>query len=186
MEWLLRSLGGHSKTCAGKRWIFLSFCTIMNWACKITYHLAAAIVWVIENLVGSFSFSQRCTELLSVGASETWPFPVLLPFDPSRHKLLPLYWATEEGFELRLLLSDLSEQSGLIGTAAGSLVLLWIKRNRKPRSLHLRDSSPQRGKKKDSDLILELNSKIIAVLKHVSIMVKFLIQWSKVNSKQVK
>lgn len=44
-----------------------------------------------------------------------------LPFDPSRHKLLPLYWATEGGFELSLPLGDLSEQSLLIGATAGSL-----------------------------------------------------------------
>lgn len=116
---------------AGKCCIFLSFCTIMNMYNNIpsSVSLAAAFVSVIENVVGSFS-SQRCTELLSVGASETWPFPVLLPFDPSRHKLLPLYWATEEGFELGLPLSDLSIQSLLLGGTAGSLLLSWIKRNR--------------------------------------------------------
>lgn len=53
-----------------------------------------------------------------------------LPFDPSRHKLLPLYWATKEGFELSLPLRDLSEQSVLIGTTAGCLFLSWIKRKR--------------------------------------------------------
>ena len=53
-----------------------------------------------------------------------------LPFDPSRHKLLPLYWATELGFELSLPLSDLSEPSVLIGITAGSLSLSWIKRKR--------------------------------------------------------
>lgn len=133
--------------------------------------LAAAIVSVIENLVGSFSFSQRCSELLSVGASETWPFSALLPFDPSRHELLALYWATEEGFELSLPLSDLSEQCSYWYHSRLSLILSWIKRKRTQReplqlSEYLRDgSSPWRGRKKEvSDLILELNSKLIAVL----------------------
>lgn len=96
---------------------------------------------------------------------------MLFPFDPSRHKLLPLYWATEEGFELGLPLSDLREQSLLIGAAAGSLLLSRIKRREKPRSLFntlkvcetvVRHRA--RGRKRSGDLILQLNRKLIAML----------------------
>lgn len=98
-------------------------------------------------------------------------FSVLFPFDPSRHKLLPLYWATEEGFELSSPLSDLSEQSLLIGTTAGSLFLSYCHglRERGNREafwafwisvLHHRVEG---GKKNEiPDLMLEL--KLIAVL----------------------
>lgn len=127
--------------------------------------LAAVIVLLIENPTGSFSLSQRCTERLAVGSSETWPFSAPLPFDPSRHELLPLHRYTKEGLELSLPLSDLSQQSLLIGAAAGSPLLSWIKRKRgNPRSPfpgspseYLRDSgSPRRaGKKEFSELMLE-------------------------------
>lgn len=88
-----------------------------------------------------------------------------LPFDLSRHKLLPLYWATEEGFELSLPLSDLSEQSLLIGTIAVSPLQSWIKRKREnPRSLfsclNICETAVHQGKegRKDiSDLMLELS-----------------------------
>lgn len=50
-------------------------------------------------------------------------FPLIRP--DTSYSLL--YWATEDGFEHSLPLGDLSEQSLLIGTIAGSLLLSWIK-----------------------------------------------------------
>lgn len=85
---------------------------------------------VIENLLVSFFlFSVLCW---ASRCGSVWDLTFLYAshFDPSRHKLLPPYWATEEGFELSLPLSDLSEHSLLIGSAAGSLWLSWIRRNR--------------------------------------------------------
>lgn len=63
-------------------------------------------------------------------------------------------------------LSDLSEQSRLIGTTAGLLLLSWIKRKGKPRSLFSFLNIWETGKaeRKISGLILEQNSELIAVL----------------------
>lgn len=60
----------------------------------------------------------------------------------------------EEGFELSSPLSDLSEQSVLIGATAGSLLLSWIKRKRGNRealfsSLNICETVVHHGERKE-------------------------------------